>query len=196
MGLRDKCVKGLTGLVLGASLVCGSPTGNVDRAYADDLNRVFAAQAGWDLLGGLMRDGASEYDRKVAEQKARRRAALGGSVDVDRVVYMPVEREPEKRLMIREWYDHNGDGRGQKNEYGKEVDGIANNKEYGLHFELEGYDGNAEFVVNNLSNGTSQKVFSRHAAVGASKNELESGRYQFTMKDLKENIFERKLYLE
>jgi hypothetical protein len=69
---------------IGASLVSGG-----DRAYAEppSYNEVFAAQAGWNLLGGLLRDGANDYNRKVAEQKARRRAALRDGVGV---VYVPV----------------------------------------------------------------------------------------------------------
>jgi hypothetical protein len=198
MGLRDKCVKGLTGLVLGASLVCGSPTGNVDRAYADDLNRVFAAQAGWDLLGGLMRDGASEYDRKVAEQRERKRAALEQGQGTERVVYMPVvvEREPEKRLVIREWYDHDGDGHGQRNEYGKKVDGIADNGKYGLSFDLEGEDGDVEFIVNDLSRNTSKTYSGNKVVLNFPKEDLEHGKYQFSAKDSRGNTFERKLYIE
>jgi hypothetical protein len=197
MGFRDTCVKGLSGLVLGASLVAGGVAGNVDRAYAESpsYNRVFAAQAGWDLFGGLMRDGNNDYNKKVAEQRARRRVALGGGGGVDRVVYMPVvvEREPEKRLVIREWYN-NGKG-GVEDEYGERVDGIFDNR-CGLVFDITHKSGDVHYTINNLSDGSSQN-FSTDTAMLIHKDELGSGKYQFIAKDSQGNLLdERKLYFD
>jgi hypothetical protein len=184
--------------MIGAGVVAYAPPVKADD-YQDMLNQKYATQSGWSLIGRVLGNGADDYNRKVAKQKRRRRAALEGGQGGDRVVYVPVPvvREVEKRLSISEWYDHNGDGRGQSSEYGEEVDGAVNNKEYGLVFDVSGEAGRVEYTINNISDGTSQNFSSDNSAMSASRNELEPGKlYQFLAKNTDGKLLdERKLYV-